>query len=502
MPQMSSPPIHEHHTGRIIGIVLAILFLFGAGGVGAYMYYTSIPENIIAQSLIAMEDVDTVRFNTQINVHVEPIEKEDAVASPESVDPFALDASSLFAIEPQDIAIELAGGIDVSEEAYANADLVLDVVSSKAGSQNRTAVQMQLKANEQVYFVRIGDLPPMGFFDLSFLTHKWISLDLSENASKDSIGELVGGLNDSLDSYLEEDTAAMAERKQKAEAMKARSEALLLERPIFVVTKKHRPEKVNGVLAHHLSYELDTTALTYIVTTLDQEFGEEDTASVKESLEKLEEIDHFFGDMWIGKKDGLLYQLTGDLLFHDETAVVTADIAMKFSDFNQPVIVISPSESTSIEDLFVEVMGTMLGGFGADTFGDDTTDTDGDGLTDTHEFWLGLDSEDPDSDGDGIGDSEDPEYTDGEYSFAVDLTLDPSTLGLPTGDSDMGVFDLGLPVGGVEADGMLNAEIDTDGDGLTDAVERVLGSDVNNPDSDGDGFTDGEEVENGYSPVG
>ncbi|MDP3964664.1 MAG: hypothetical protein Q8Q20_03355 [bacterium] len=44
--------------------------------------------------------------------------------------------------------------------------------------------------------------------------------------------------------------------------------------------------------------------------------------------------------------------------------------------------------------------------------------------------------------------------------------------------------------------------LDTDGDGLTDLMEEVYGTDVNNPDSDADGFLDGEEVENGYSPVG
>lgn len=35
---------------------------------------------------------------------------------------------------------------------------------------------------------------------------------------------------------------------------------------------------------------------------------------------------------------------------------------------------------------------------------------------------------------------------------------------------------------------------DTDGDGLTDAEERDLGTDPNNADTDGDGLTDGEEV--------
>ena len=43
-------------------------------------------------------------------------------------------------------------------------------------------------------------------------------------------------------------------------------------------------------------------------------------------------------------------------------------------------------------------------------------------------------------------------------------------------------------------------DVDTDGDGLTDAEEEELGTDPNNPDTDGDGFEDGAEVANGLDP--
>ena len=39
-----------------------------------------------------------------------------------------------------------------------------------------------------------------------------------------------------------------------------------------------------------------------------------------------------------------------------------------------------------------------------------------------------------------------------------------------------------------------NPNVDTDGDGLSDAYEKEIGTDPNNPDTDGDGLTDGEEV--------
>lgn len=46
------------------------------------------------------------------------------------------------------------------------------------------------------------------------------------------------------------------------------------------------------------------------------------------------------------------------------------------------------------------------------------------------------------------------------------------------------------------------AAVDSDGDGLVDSEEVVLGTDPNNPDTDGDGLSDGEEVnESGTSPL-
>lgn len=43
---------------------------------------------------------------------------------------------------------------------------------------------------------------------------------------------------------------------------------------------------------------------------------------------------------------------------------------------------------------------------------------------------------------------------------------------------------------------------DSDGDGLSDREESLLGTDINNPDTDGDGYSDKQEIDNGYNPLG
>ncbi|MGB5820618.1 MAG: gliding motility-associated C-terminal domain-containing protein [Saonia sp.] len=48
---------------------------------------------------------------------------------------------------------------------------------------------------------------------------------------------------------------------------------------------------------------------------------------------------------------------------------------------------------------------------------------------------------------------------------------------------------------------VIDCNVDTDNDGLTDGEEAALGTDPNNPDTDGDGINDGDEVLNGTDPL-
>lgn len=46
------------------------------------------------------------------------------------------------------------------------------------------------------------------------------------------------------------------------------------------------------------------------------------------------------------------------------------------------------------------------------------------------------------------------------------------------------------------------ASLDSDNDGLYNYMEKILGTDINNPDSDNDGYLDGTEVKYHYNPLG
>ena len=131
----------------------------------------------------------------------------------------------------------------------------------------------------------------------------------------------------------------------------------------------------------------------------------------------------------------------------------------------------------------------------ADEFWEDMQDTDGDGLPDIYEEEIGTDMENPDTDGDGL--------TDGfEVLYVSSDPLKPSTLDNGISDADMDVDEDGLTMleeYGQETDPL---HPDTDWDGLKDGEEvKAYGTDPLNPDTDGDGIKDGDEILIGLDPL-
>ncbi|NCG17908.1 MAG: hypothetical protein GWP91_02715 [Rhodobacterales bacterium] len=141
-------------------------------------------------------------------------------------------------------------------------------------------------------------------------------------------------------------------------------------------------------------------------------------------------------------------------------------------------------------------------------------DTDGDGLQDGEEVGLDSDSDtiddalETDDDGDGIPTADEDLNGDGDWSDDTDgdgmpnyRDADDDGDGVPTanedvnGDGNWDNDDLdGDGIASYLDDDEVDVSRDTDGDGITDVQEGIIGSDPSSADTDGDGFSDGDEV--------
>ncbi|MEZ5498880.1 MAG: hypothetical protein R3E77_05535 [Steroidobacteraceae bacterium] len=126
------------------------------------------------------------------------------------------------------------------------------------------------------------------------------------------------------------------------------------------------------------------------------------------------------------------------------------------------------------------------------------TDLDNDGISNTDETALGTDPLNADTDGDGeddgaeIGsDVNNPLDTDGDGLIdALESSLTDTDGDGVDDESDPANTDPCVP----NANSPVCLALDSDGDGLTNGEEDALGTNRNNPDTDGDGISDGAEV--------
>lgn len=166
----------------------------------------------------------------------------------------------------------------------------------------------------------------------------------------------------------------------------------------------------------------------------------------------------------------------------DHWEFTTGPMALAITDDTNSIVINSPENIVAV-------------------FIPDNPDLDGDGCLNVDEIAAGTDPSNPDTDGDGendcaeIGpDVNNPLDTDGD---GIIDALESSTV-----DSDGdGVNDESDPANDDPCIPNVNAgPCDQDGDGLTNTEEGAEGTNPTNPDTDGDGINDGDEVTGGSDP--
>ncbi len=135
-------------------------------------------------------------------------------------------------------------------------------------------------------------------------------------------------------------------------------------------------------------------------------------------------------------------------------------------------------------------LSLLLSGCGSDRAGnfkgegkEVVVDSDGDGLTDSYELSIGTSPYNVDTDRDGLDDGYEDEH--GLNPIKADTDGDRISDGEEVNTLHTDPLDPKDP----SAVGK-----DTDGDGLGDAYENLIGTSITNPDTDGDGLSDGDEV--------
>lgn len=420
-------PINFKKILLIIGLILIGIALIG-GGVYAYNAYFYSPEKNIEKMMAGLKDIRAIEYSGELKVNAN------------------IPATPLTEKKASNFLLNFSGLTDNINPVDLKSSLILKLKSDALG-EDETSIGLETRLISKVLYLKFTDLPSIGFFDLNFLSNKWMKFEQSliEEGIKNN-----ETLNDKLG------TSSSTPTKEKISSEKIdKLKTLLKKSEVIKIIETLKSEIIEGQNTYHYKYVIEKSALkefaseaNFIMTG--KPFTAEELARSNEQLDKIEFID---GEIWIGKKDYRPYKVglnVKDKVSLDKPETNQINLILFLKNFNAPAKIEAPQEAQSVMEVLVNLLSGMSASSSSDMIDNplsvsantqaesDFVDTDNDGVSDSSEIIFKTDINNPDSDGDGLMDGEELDYE----------------------------------------------------------------SDPNNKDSDGDGFFDGQEVKSGYNPIG
>jgi hypothetical protein len=430
-------------------IIFIILGLVVAGGaVFSYFKFIQTPEKILAKMMNKMTEVKTIEYENEINVEYNLDESQN-------LSMFLDSETESNNSEAQVATLNMAGSLDFRQENEEKSYFKINIKSSEMPDSE---VGLETRFIEKIIYFSLTSLPSTDFIDLSQLENQWVKIDIKE------IEDQFGG------EYTKNKEKLNLTLEQKEEIREK-----LKESNSFEITEKLDSEIINGVNNYHYKFKINKENLITLMEDVsaiiyEEKLSEDELLEVKNFSK---EIGNLEGEIWIGKENYFLHKITLNIQEketeeeekenkEEEMPLKNINISILLKNHNQDVEITAPESSTPIEEFIKEALSVIM------------PPTQNLGLTNEAEK------------------SDIYENTYQEGGFELEEENDTKT------EKNTSI-EAGLNE--TEKEELKNK--DSDDDGLSDYEEMFIYNTF--PlvsDTDGDGYLDGEEVENGYNPLG
>ena len=373
----------KHKTIKIIvGIIVGILF-FSTVGASIALYtrawdplwnpFRPEPDKVIQEMAQRMKNLRTMHSETKVELEVQ-----------DEYMPFKFQIGSKDDTDKTD---------PKNLKSYNNFDFIFNIFAMEY------SLSGEAKNLDKVSFLKLNIIPgpviiflrEMLGFNWSSIGGKWIKIDPES---------LVESLPDILNKFLgpdeqaeieefikKQETMEISEEKQKE--IEKKFKKITSGKNFFIVKKQLEDTNIGGVKTYHyimtINREEAKSTIPDIINLffdtakdlnpeLFQMTEEEEDKAKKDTIEELNKsFDDFFkkvgdvdGEVWIGKKDYLLYKVKMDkeinLNVFDENS--KGKLIFKFdtdiSNFDKPISIEEPKESKPLEDILLEIANGLM----------------------------------------------------------------------------------------------------------------------------------------------
>lgn len=343
---ISPAKVSKKPIALIISIILGVAII--GGGVFGYFYYFQSPERIIQKMVGKMVEVKSLEYTGQIVIEIDTSDlstfsllgndnllQPKKPSQPKQTDKFSINFSG--ASDWHDLN---------NLKAMFKFDINTDILSQGFGLEIRTI--------ENITYLILSDVPDLGFFDLSFLENQWVKVD--PEAIKKQFG---------LEKLEEQLREVQKEQKLSPEQIEQIKEAVARAK-IFKIIEKLPSEKINGINTHHYKFTIDKNGLIELFTEINKIIQNKSLTEkeLQELNKSLEAIEMPAGEIWIGKKDLLLYKIFLNLNIK-ETEETKSDgritASVQFKNYNKAVQIDIPAPVKALEEIIGELFGGLFG---------------------------------------------------------------------------------------------------------------------------------------------
>jgi len=311
------------------------------------------PERVVEKMFLKMKEVKSLRFESKMAVNAD------------------IPGSS------GRVFLKMSGGEDNrdpnNKKAFSNFEITFS--SKDAGEARhkppiRLRISIESKALGEDFYLKINEISLPSFleqtaeFDLSSLEKQWIKIN------QESVAGLCRQFGAECD--------FPDENAQKSAT--ARLEELFSESKIYVVKKELADEKINNQKMYHYYAVLNNEEVAKLFGEImklsaetqpgaeSQSFlGQNLVSGMVEGMVKnfLQEVGEIGFDLWVGKKDNLLYKVSGAKeidasRFESGTeGLFTVNFEAVYSDFEKPLNIEPPAKPKPIGEVVSEIIAVI-----------------------------------------------------------------------------------------------------------------------------------------------
>ena len=318
-PEPINTPVASEPAGmpmnkRSLYLLGGILFLLTITGTGFYLFYTS-PQQVLKRMMTKMQKVKTFTYSL------------NTALSGKTVPPsFPLSGSS--SSKPSSIAVDfhIGGSSEYFDGKKLNGFIQFSG-NYEADKQKYSIGKWEVRGIDKKAYIGLQEKPVLGP-SLSILDgyeDTWLEVDLTEYLKK---------LPDVIKS----------EDKQKQEKQTKEIEKILKKRKIITKYESLATENLNGVSTHHYRLSVDKEAAVLSAAEIYAVINPESVKKADPKADPKEDTVDFVIkpiEIWVGKKDELLYKVTSVLDVKDkkkpENGTLSVMLGLGMSDHNKPI---------------------------------------------------------------------------------------------------------------------------------------------------------------------